>query len=65
MCPGCSDVVTSPPDAVSCRSIWAMAAFAMPYSPKGGVPLSSVIGTFRDSVATREEFLALIGTRGS
>ncbi|HVY07769.1 MAG TPA: GTP cyclohydrolase I FolE [Burkholderiales bacterium] len=25
---------------------------------------SSVLGTFRDSVATREEFLALIGTRG-
>jgi len=25
---------------------------------------SSVIGTFRDSVATREEFLALIGARG-
>jgi GTP cyclohydrolase I len=26
---------------------------------------SSVIGTFRDSVATREEFLALIGNRGA
>ena len=25
---------------------------------------SSVVGTFRDSVATREEFLALIGNRG-
>jgi GTP cyclohydrolase IA len=26
---------------------------------------SSVLGTFRDSTATREEFLALIGTRGA
>jgi GTP cyclohydrolase IA len=26
---------------------------------------SSVVGTFRDSVATREEFLALIGSRGN
>jgi GTP cyclohydrolase I len=26
---------------------------------------SSVLGTFRDSTATREEFLALIGRRGA
>jgi GTP cyclohydrolase I len=26
---------------------------------------SSVVGTFRDSASTREEFLALVGNRGS
>jgi hypothetical protein len=40
-------VVISPPDLVSSCSIWTVAAFAMPYSPMGGAPLSSVIGTLR------------------
>jgi GTP cyclohydrolase I len=26
---------------------------------------SSVVGSFRDSTATREEFLALVGSRGA
>ena len=47
MWPGWSEVVTSPPDLVSSWSIWTVAALAMPYSPMGGAPLSSVIGTFR------------------
>jgi hypothetical protein len=46
MWPGWSEVVTSPPDLVSCCSIWTVAAFAMPYSPMGAL-LSSVIGAFR------------------
>ena len=45
MCPGCSDVVTSPPASVSARRSAAMAAFCTPYSPNGSLASSSVIGT--------------------
>ncbi|CAM5680354.1 hypothetical protein SGRIM119S_07891 [Streptomyces griseorubiginosus] len=45
MCPGCREVVTSPPEAVSSFSIRAIRSFWTPYSPTGGVPVLSEIGS--------------------
>ena len=44
MCPGCSTVVTNPPDRVSSASSLAIAAFWVPYAPIGGDGSSSRIG---------------------